>query len=148
MVKGFLRVLGLIFAGLWRAVNGLRRLVFNLVFLFLIAVVIAFVWQPPRSVPDGSALLLRPTGALVEQTVIDDPIGLLRAGVAPVSQTALHDLLDAVNSARDDERIKALVIETDGMGAASLLHNGPPVEVTDARRISMQMLGELVVCFQ
>jgi protease-4 len=119
-VKGFLRVLGLIFAGLWRTLNGLRRLVFNLVFLLLIAAVIAFVWQPPRPVPEGAALLVRPTGALVEQTVLDDPIGLLRAGVAPVSQTALHDLLEAVNAARDDARIKALVIETDGLGAASL----------------------------
>ena len=120
MVKGLFRVIGLIFAGLWRTLNGLRRLVFNLVFLLLVAVVIAFVWQPPRPVPGDSALLLRPAGALVEQTAIDDPLRLLRAGVAPVSQTALHDLLEAVSAATEDARIKALVIETDGLGAASL----------------------------
>jgi protease-4 len=119
-VKRFFRFVGRALAGLWRALNGLRRIVVNLVFLALLVAVVVLIWQPRRPVPAGSALLLRPAGALVEQTALADPLAVLRAGVAPVTQTALHELLEAVNAAREDERIKALVIETDGLGAASL----------------------------
>jgi protease-4 len=112
--------LGRFFAGLWRTIEVLRRVVLNVVFLIVLAALLAFVLYPAPTVPDGAALVLRPAGALVERVTFDDPLGLIRSGGVPVAQTALPDLLEAVHAARDDARIKALVIETDGLGKAAL----------------------------
>ncbi|NMG75590.1 signal peptide peptidase SppA [Aromatoleum diolicum] len=111
---------GRFFAGLGRTIEALRRVVVNLVFLILLAAILAFVLYPAPSVPDGAALVLRPTGALVERRTLDDALGLIRSGGVPVAQTALHDLLEAIHAARDDARIKMLVIETDRLGKSGL----------------------------
>jgi len=109
--------------GLWAAVNGLRRLVVNVVFLLLLAAFLALLFSgAPESVVDDSALLLRPAGQLVEQVSIGDPLGLLSRGPSP-TQTPLRDLLEAIDAAAGDERIRGIVIETDaldGAGAAKL----------------------------
>ncbi|NMG27548.1 signal peptide peptidase SppA [Aromatoleum evansii] len=112
--------LGRMFAWIWRALDLLRRVVVTLAFLLAFALVIAFALHPGPSVPDGAALLLRPAGTLVERVRVDDPLGIIRSGGAPVAQTSLPDLLEAVRAAREDDRIKALVIETDQLGQGGL----------------------------
>ncbi|NMF89181.1 signal peptide peptidase SppA [Aromatoleum petrolei] len=112
--------LGRLFAWIWRALDLLRRVVVTLAFLLAFALVIAFALHPGPSVPDGAALVLRPAGTLVERVRVDDPLGIIRSGGAPVAQTSLPDLLEAVRAAREDDRIKALVIETDQLGQGGL----------------------------
>lgn len=120
MIKGVFRFVGRLFyyVGYW--VDTVRRAVFNLVFLLLIGVVIALVWRPTPEFPDDSVLVLRPVGSLVEQARLEDPLELLRPSGTRVSQVSLRNLLEAVNAARDDHRIRGLVVETDGLSAASL----------------------------
>ncbi|MCB1927942.1 MAG: signal peptide peptidase SppA [Rhodocyclaceae bacterium] len=115
--KGLLmRLLG----GAWAAINGLRRLVANLVFLLLLALALALLLaRAPDPVIDGSALLLRPTGQLVEQVTVADPLSLLQRGANP-SQTPLHEVLEALDAAAGDARIRGVVIETDPLAAAGL----------------------------
>lgn len=120
MIKGLFRFVGRLFYAVWVSLDALRRTVFNLVFLLLIGVVIALIWRPSPSFPDDAVLVLRPAGTLVEQARIEDPLELFRPGGTRVSQTPLRNLLDAVNAARDDARIKGLVIETDDLSAGSL----------------------------
>ncbi len=113
------RFIGRILQGFWRAADLTRRVLFNLVILVLFAVLLAQFFHPAPDVPRGAALVLRPAGALVEQAEPADPLALLHAG--PVAdQTALPDLLEAVRAARDDERIAALVLETDDLASGGL----------------------------
>lgn len=112
--------LGRMFAWLWRALETLRRVVLTLVFLLVLALILAFALHPGPSVPDGAALLLRPAGTLVERVRVDDPLGIIRSGGAAVAQTSLPDMVEAVRAAREDKRIKALVIETDLLGQGGL----------------------------
>ncbi|MCB1896209.1 MAG: signal peptide peptidase SppA [Zoogloeaceae bacterium] len=115
--KGILmRLLG----GAWAAVNGLRRLVVNVVFLLLLALALGLLLaRAPNPVIDGSALLLRPAGQLVEQVAVADPLSLLQRGANP-SQTPLHEVLEALDAAASDTRIRGVVIETDPLAAAGL----------------------------
>ncbi|MCB1890462.1 MAG: signal peptide peptidase SppA [Rhodocyclaceae bacterium] len=107
-------------SGVWSAINGLRRVVANLVFLALLVLVLALLFAEHRApVHDGSALLLRPAGRLVEQGTVADPINLLKQGASP-RQTTLRDVLEAVDAAADDARIRGLVIETDALDGAGL----------------------------
>ena len=110
-----------VFGGLWRLVDGLRRLVLNLIFLAIIAiVVISLLVARGPSIPDGSALVLRPAGQVVEQVAIANPLRMLQGGGGDPEQTPLRDLLEAVGDAKEDSRIKALVIETDAMAGIGL----------------------------
>ncbi|MGL1832018.1 signal peptide peptidase SppA [Rhodocyclaceae bacterium SMB388] len=120
MIKGVFRFIGRLFyyVGYW--LDTVRRAVFNLLFLLLIGVVIAFFWRPTPELADDSVLVLRPVGSLVEQARLEDPLELLRPAGTRVSQTSLRNLLEAVHAARDDHRIRGLVVETDGLSAASL----------------------------
>jgi len=120
MIKGLFRFVGRLFYYVWRWLDAVRRTLFNLVFLLVIAAVIALIWRPTPPLPMDSVLVLRPGGSLVEQTRIEDPLELLRPAGTRVSQTSLGNLLEAVNTARDDARIRALVLETDDLAAAGL----------------------------
>ena len=59
------------FRAIWNAINFARRLVFNLIFLFLLAVFVgAFFAARPVLLP-RTALVLDPSGAIVEQYSTD-----------------------------------------------------------------------------
>lgn len=120
MITGLFRFIGRVFIYFWHALNGLRRLVFNLVFVLLVAAAIAMLMRPEPPLPASAALVLAPTGVLVEQREIEDPLSLLRAGGTPDPQTSLSDLTEAIEAARLDDRIKVLVIEADSLDGAGL----------------------------
>lgn len=120
MIKGLFGFIGRVLHYTWRWLDALRRGLLTLVFLLIIGVIIALIWQPKPELPDDAVLVIRPAGALVEQARIEDPFELLSPAASRVSQTSLRNLLDAVNAARDDDRIKALVIETDDLAAGGL----------------------------
>lgn len=120
MIRASFRFVGRLFRYLWVWLDAVRRTFFNLVFLLLVGIVIALIWRPAPELPDSAALVLKPSGALVEQTRLEEPLDLLRPGGARVSQTALHNLIEAVGAARDDARITGLVIETDGLAQSGI----------------------------
>lgn len=120
MITGLFRFFGRILVYLWRAVNGLRVLIVNLVFVLVVVAVVMVLMRPELPLPASAALVIAPSGVLVEQREIEDPLALLRAGGAPDPQTALSDLTEAIAAARLDDRIKALVIEVDDLDGAGL----------------------------
>lgn len=103
-----------------RTLDVLVRAAFYALLIFGIGALAAFFVRPPPPLPASAALLLRPAGMLVEQAVLDAPLQLLTSSGAPTGQPVLADLLEAVRSARDDARIRALVIETDELVGGGL----------------------------
>jgi protease-4 len=70
---------------------------------------------------DGTALILAPTGTLVEARAQLDPIDALM-GLGVSQQTVVRDLIDAIESAAKDERVAMLLLELSEMSSASLTH--------------------------
>ncbi len=102
--------------GLWNAVNFLRRLTFNLIFLGIGLIVVAAMLVDGKKLADRSALVLAPQGAVVEQFSIDPTQrALARAMGEPQQETQLRDLLRAIKAAAADSRIERLVIVPDQM---------------------------------
>jgi protease-4 len=106
--------------------DGARKVFLNLVFFFLLYLVIAGLLDFEESLilhPD-TALVLQPQGNVVEEysgTPLD--FALQQATETGRTETRLRDLTDAVRRAADDERIVRLVIDPDylsGVGLASL----------------------------
>ncbi|MBI2380997.1 MAG: signal peptide peptidase SppA [Gammaproteobacteria bacterium] len=114
-------VLRRIIGALWTGVDATRRFTANALFLLVLLSIVVLVSLPKQqSVPKGAALLLAPQGEVVEQLDYVDPLhSFFGADGGKPQQTLLKDLLDAIANAKDDKRIKALVILPQDMAYAS-----------------------------
>jgi protease-4 len=114
------------FLGIWRFIDGTRKLVLNLIFLLILYFVIVAVMETGETliIEPETSLLLQPQGDVVEQysgTALD--YAIQQAAGTGRTETRLRDLVKAVRLAADDRRIVQLVIDTTylgGIGMAAL----------------------------
>jgi protease-4 len=106
----------------WRALDFARRLFVNVVFLLLLVIIAGALLSSDKPiVPSGVALLVAPGGRLVEERSgdpVDRAIGKSFQDQEP--EAVLRELVDAIDTARDDDRIEALVLDLDGLWSGSL----------------------------
>src|SRR5512139_3083919 len=114
---GFLRRF---FAGAWWLLDFSRRLVLNVLFLAVVAVLLVAWFSTDRPLPldPDTALVLNLQGDLVEEYTI----GPREAAVAEALgeqrfETRLRDVLDAIEHASRDPQITRAVLVLDEMGA-------------------------------
>jgi protease IV len=106
MVASFFGKLGQVWK--WAAI-GVGSLVILLILAsFLIGM---FFGDSPVSVPKGAALRLALDGTVVEQKSVTDPLTALQAGGALPSELVLRELVETIDHAATDDRIKALTLE-------------------------------------
>jgi protease-4 len=109
---------------IWAGLDGLRKILHLLLLLLIFGLIGALFSRPIPFVPDRAALVVAPQGPLVEQFT-GDPVeravaDALRQG--PV-ETRLRDVVDAIEAAKKDKRIRALYLDLvalDGGGTAKL----------------------------
>jgi protease-4 len=111
------RIAGAVFRGLDRIRKVLHFLLLVGGFILLIS---ALSPQQPV-VPASAALILAPEGDLVEQ-LSGDPLdrALARAQGLGVNETRVKDVVEAIRHASGDARIKALVLDLDGLTGGGL----------------------------
>jgi len=125
------------FRASWRALDFTRRLAFNLLFLFVLVVFVgAFFVSRPVLLP-RTALVLDPSGALVEQ-YSSDPAQRALANLAGNAspEVQLRDLVRAIDAAAADTRIERMVLvpdELEGVGFASAREIGAALDRFKAR---------------
>ena len=116
-----------LFVGIWNTINFSRRLVLN--FLFVLIVIFVFIaisnsGGSKPSVKDNSALILNLTGNIVVQKTWIDPAekflqeALGQGRDAP--EILLNDLVEVIESAAEDNRIKTLVLKLDQFGGGGM----------------------------
>jgi protease-4 len=109
-------MIGRIFVGIWRGLDGLRKFLHLLLLLLLFGVVVGALNTSIPHIQDASALVIRPKGTIVEQlsgSPVDQAIA--RAQGDAQSETLLWDLIDALKAAKKDSRIKAVVLDLNDM---------------------------------
>lgn len=119
-VWGFIKGFGKLLIGLLLLLQGIVGLI---VLLFIATIIVGMIGSGNKSgpnvqVPADSALLLNPQGALVEQARKADPfeaIGELY-GAEPDLQVEVSTLVDTIRAAKDDKRIKAIVLDLGALG--------------------------------
>jgi protease-4 len=105
----------------WRLVTGFRRFLANIIFLALIALLwMGLMVQDGEPIAPGSVLLLAPMGEIVEQSSLVDPLVSFVDPQLLESETVLHDLIAAVDAARVDDRIKAMVIDLNALSTIDI----------------------------
>lgn len=110
------------FKGIWGAIDASRRVAVNLLFLLIVVLLLSLVFSSDKvEIGDSTALLLAPKGQLVEQLTassFEQMIDEARGTATP--ETLLKDVVDAIDSAKDDDRIKVLVLNLSSFGGARL----------------------------
>ena len=110
------------FGFIWKSIGFFRTLALNLLFLAVVAAVVAAWWQEGRpKLEPNTALVLDLAGPIVEQrTGSPGRFTALQALADRERETQLRDVLAALDAAATDPRIGRVLILLDDMGSAGL----------------------------
>jgi protease-4 len=102
------------FGGLWRGLDGLRKVLHLLVLLVIFGILFGVLLSGTARIPAKAALLVEPDGELVEQLSGEPVTRALEAARGDGRhETLLWDLTDAIHAAAEDTRIQALALDLD-----------------------------------
>jgi protease-4 len=114
LFKRALRILGNIF-------TTIRNVFSFLIFGFFILTIGGMFGDNLQPIPEKGALYLAPQGFLVDQKTYTDPFNqILFQDDQQNSETLVRDVVEAIDTALDDERITHLLLDTDYMAGGSL----------------------------
>lgn len=114
------------FIGIWSVLNFTRKAFFNLIFIGIIVAIIISVMSEETQIkiPQESVLTLNLRGNVVIQKVAVSPIDEFLEEALEESndnpEVLLQDVIYTIENAQQDNRIKALVLNLQGLGSAGL----------------------------
>ena len=110
-----------IFSKLWSGIDGVRKVLHLLVLLFIFSILIEALSSAAPTLPAKAALVIRPVGNLVDQLAgdpYDRAIQELFGEEDP--QTLVKDVIDGLDYAKSDDRVKAVVLDLTAMRGGGL----------------------------
>jgi protease IV len=109
-------MIGRILVGIWRGLDGLRKFLHLVLLLIIFGFVVGALRTSIPRIADSSALVIAPKGDIVEQ-LTGSPVdqAIARAQGDAQAETLLWDLIDALQAAKKDTRIKAVVLDLNYM---------------------------------
>ncbi len=119
--------------GIWRVLSGISRVITVLAPLVFVAIfVVAFSAglsdSTPEPLPEKAALLIAPSGPLVEDAPPVDPVSAF-LNQDYDQPTLLNDVVRAIRWAAKDDRITALVLDLENLAGPS---TSQTLEISDA----------------
>jgi len=140
-----MNMLARVLRGIWRGLDGLRKLLHLLVLLAIVGFLVGLMRVSIPHVPDSAALVIKPQGQLVEQ-LSGEP---LQRAVSQVQgeehpETLLWDLVDALHGAAKDRRIKAVLLDLDNFDGADGL---PPLQELARAIRDFRASGKKVIAY-
>lgn len=111
-----------LFRALWHAVTAAKNFTTNLIFLAIVGLVLFAVFSRETiTVPNKAALVIDPSGTIVDQKRPTDPFRrLLNRTSDRQQESLLRNIKKAIREATTDNRIKVLVLDLDGLQAAPM----------------------------
>ena len=115
-------LLSRILSGAWSALNTTRKVVINLLFLVIAVALVAMAFSSDKpKIADKTALVIEPRGQLVEQLTAKDIQQILEESRgAALLETLLKDVIDAIETAKSDDRVQVLVLNLSSFTGARL----------------------------
>ncbi len=109
------------FGLVWRILEGVRRVLHLILLLVIFGFILAALHTSIPTVPRSAALVLAPEGELVEQ-LATDPVrrAFGQASGGPAPETLLKDVIDAIQLAKGDSRIKLIVLQLGNLAPSGL----------------------------
>jgi protease IV len=109
------------FGLVWRILEGVRKFLHLILLLVVFGFILAALHTSIPVVPRSAALVIAPEGSLVEQ-LSSDPVrrAIGEASGGPAPETLLKDVTDAILTAKNDSRIKMIVLELGNLSPSGL----------------------------
>ncbi|MGB6307797.1 MAG: signal peptide peptidase SppA [Steroidobacteraceae bacterium] len=109
------------FGLVWRILERIRKVLHLILLLVIFGFVLAALHTSIPNVPRSAALVIAPEGELVEQ-LSSDPVrrAFGEASGGPAPETLLRDVIDAINAAKSDARIKLIVLDLGSLDTSGL----------------------------
>ena len=109
-------LVGRLFAAIWSGVDSVRKILHLVLLLFIFMLFFGAMQDTPLVLPERAVLVVEPYGYLVEQ-IEGDPFDRALAELAGDGrpQTLVQDIVDALEYAKDDDRIEVLYLELSSM---------------------------------
>jgi len=125
-------LLARLFSAIWGGVDGVRKVLHLVLLLFVFLLFFGAMQDTPLTLPDRAVLVIQPYGFLVEQ-IEGDPFERALAELAGDGkpQTLVQDIVDALEYAKDDDRIEVVYLELSsllGAGLSKLQHLSAAIE--------------------
>lgn len=100
---------------IWNGITRVRLAMSNILFLLmLVFIYFVYIGGTPEPLPGRAALLLSPVGSIVDQKSFVEPLEALLGEPSPASrEVLLRDVIEAIETAKDDPNINSLVMELD-----------------------------------
>ena len=103
---------------IWNTLNFTRRLILNLIVLLVLVMLFAAFFRSSPTVGKRSALVIDPSGSVVEEFSTDPADRMLNSLSGSDNQEIqLRDLLRVIDAAVEDSRIERIVLVPDEMSA-------------------------------
>lgn len=133
--------IGRIFNFIGRGIDAVRTFLGRLIFVLIAVVVLGWIFSGPSAidVPRNSLVLLAPQGAIVEQPSLMSASDLL-LGSGEFIDTPLQDILDTLERAQNDERIRGVVLDLNEMSGVSPANLERIGRALDAYKVSGKAL--------
>jgi protease IV len=130
------------FRGVWRGLDGLRRVLHLILLLLIFGIIIGALRGSVPRLPSDAVLYIAPRGEIVEQ-LASDPIrrAFDEASGQGQTQTLLWDLTESITAAATDTRVKAILLQLDEMDGAGQ----PTLEEIAAALRTFRATGKKVV---
>ncbi len=133
-----------ILLGIWRGLDGLRKVLHLLLLIVIFGVIIWALSSSAPTVSVRTALLVQPEGQLVEQLSGDAVQRAVQNAQGEKRQeTLLWDLVEAIRGAATDDRIRVLVLDLDKMEGAGQ----PELEELGSAIGAFRASGKPVIAF-
>lgn len=109
------------FRAAWGALDGVRKTVHLFLMLLVLLGIVLALASRPHKLPDAFVLIISPEGLMVEQHSGDAVSRALEAARGlPRAETLVSDLVEAIDEAAADSRVKAIQLEVDGLVGGSM----------------------------
>lgn len=119
-MKKLIRLVGRVIAAGWHALTFLRRLVVNVAFVVLVVFLLSLaLGEKSAKIPESAVLVLSPAGVIVEQRS-ESLLSSELLGEDVTAETVLKDILDALDHAGQDPRIKGVLLDLTKLHGAGL----------------------------
>lgn len=126
----------------WRILVAIKDglvLLFLLLFFGLLYAALSFSPKPAAGIGNG-ALLLDLDGTIVEQPADVDPVAVLSGNAPEMREYKLSDVVAALDAARTDAKVKAVVLNLDGFMGGGQVTMGRVGKALDAIRAEKKPL--------
>ena len=110
-----------IFSILWSGIDGVRKVLHLVILLFIFSIVASVLSSQVPAIPSKAVLVIRPSGNFVDQ-LAGDPYdrALQELFGEEKPQTLVQDVIDGLDYAKDDGRIKAVVLDLSAIPRGGL----------------------------